>query len=88
MNNIYNSGSRIHEGLIVLFFRCSTGMFASSGVARIRSYGGLLLKFCLTRKDDVQVYKLWNTTKIKMTYKPRKIEDYSFCNVEFSYITY
>jgi len=40
MNNIYNSGSRIHEGLIVLFFRCSTGMFASSGVARIRSYGG------------------------------------------------
>jgi len=59
-----------------------------SGVARIRSYGGPLLKFCLTRKDGVQVYKLWNTTKIKRTYKPRKIEDYSFCNVEFSYITY
>ena len=29
-----------------------------SGVARIRSYGGPLLKFCLTRKDGVQVYKL------------------------------
>jgi hypothetical protein len=34
---------------------------ADSGVARIRSYGGPLLKFCLTRIGGVQVYKLCET---------------------------